>query len=125
VIVIITIQIYRTDALTLISFQVTQFAVQPGRASLARVAPAFANSGATQLSCADYSLKTRQALVILHFGKTGPGSGMIHRTSLADDYFVHKKCKASINRCHRQNLVIRLICGRVYVVCIKIYIRHL
>jgi len=78
------IKIYHTDALTLISLQVTQFAVQPGRASLARVAPAFANSGATQLSRANHPLKARQALVILHFGKTGPGPRIIYGMSLVD-----------------------------------------
>lgn len=46
----------RTNTLPLISLQVTQFAVQSGRALLAGVAPTFADGSAAQLSRANYPL---------------------------------------------------------------------
>lgn len=67
--------------MTLAGFQVTQFAIQSGRTSLAGMTPALAYGGAAQLSRANHPLKTRQALTILYFGETWSGSVIGFATS--------------------------------------------
>lgn len=62
------------DALTLLGLQVTLFAIQPSWASFAGVAPTLADSRAAQLPCANHVRKTRQALIVSHFGVTRSGS---------------------------------------------------
>lgn len=62
------------DALTLLGLQITLFTIQSSRAPFARVAPALAYSRAAQLPRAKHIWKTRQALVVSHFGVTRPGS---------------------------------------------------
>lgn len=64
-----------TDALTLLSLQVTLLAIQSSWAPLAGMAPTLANCRAAQLPRAKHVRKTRQALFVSHFGVTRPGSG--------------------------------------------------
>lgn len=63
-----------TNALALVSFQVAQLAVEPRGTPFAGMAPALAHGGAAQLPRAHDTLKIRQALAVLHFRVTRPGS---------------------------------------------------
>lgn len=63
-----------TNALALVSFQVAQLAVEPRGTPFTGMAPALAHGGAAQLPRAHDTLKIRQALAVLHFRVTRPGS---------------------------------------------------